>query len=141
MENDILYWKSLEKKAKQEVKRLSSPIMTDYDLMPRVFELFCSAGNYSQSYISCKKNWTKEYLAGKFIMVVVKLYHPGYLANKKMPANLRKKLSESIRKNGPDISNIYTKVVYQYENIKSLRERVDYLYEKVLEGLREDRLL
>lgn len=141
MDHDILYWKNLETKAKQEIKKLSVPTITDYDLIPRVFELFCSAGNYSQSYLESKKNWRKEYLAGKFVMVAIKLYHPGYLANKKMPNNLRRKLSQQIHKQESDISNIYTKVAYQYENIKSLRCQVDYLYEKVLESLSEDGLL
>lgn len=113
-------------------QELSEPVLYDYLLIEEIYE------------------WFKEILSGltlppcidsptqrkKFIFIVLFLYSPSTLAGGKMKVGLRDKISEVTGCTGSLISHNCEDVTFFYQQYKSHRQDIDYLYIEILNRLK-----
>ena len=111
---------------------LSTPILDDYSLIGDIYE------------------WFKEILSGlalppciesptqrkKFIFIILFLYSPSTLAGGKMKVGLRDKLAEVTNCTVSLISHNCEDVTFFYQQYKSHRQDIDYLYTEIINRLK-----
>lgn len=113
-------------------QELSQPMLHDYSLIEEIY------------------GWFKEILAGlalppyvdsptqrkKFIFIILFLYSPSALAGGKMKIGLRDKIAEVTGCTGSLISHNCEDVTFFYQQYKSHRQDIDYLYTEILNRLK-----
>ena len=113
-------------------QELSEPVLYDYSLIEEIYE------------------WFKEILSGltlppcvdsptqrkKFIFIVLFLYSPSALAGGKMKVGLRDKISEVTGCTGSLISHNCENVTFFYQQYKSYRQDIEYLYTEIIKRLK-----
>lgn len=113
-------------------QELSEPMLHDYSLLEEIY------------------GWFKEILSGvtlppdadsptqrkKFIFIVLFLYSPSTLAGGKMKVGLRNKIAEVTGCTGTLISHNCEDVTFFYQQYKSHRQDIDYLYTEIVNRLK-----
>lgn len=113
-------------------QELSEPVLYDYSLIEEIYE------------------WFKEILSGhtlppcidsptqrkKFIFIVLFLYSPSALAGGKMKVGLRDKIAEVTGCTGSLISHNCENVTFFYQQYKSYRQDIEYLYTEIVNRLK-----
>ncbi len=113
-------------------QELSEPMLHDYSLLEEIY------------------GWFKEVLSGvtlppdvdsptqrkKFIFIVLFLYSPSTLAGGKMKVGLRNKIAEVTGCTGTLISHNCEDVTFFYQQYKSHRQDIDYLYTEIVNRLK-----
>lgn len=113
-------------------QELSEPMLHDYSLLEEIY------------------GWFKEVLSGvtlppdadsptqrkKFIFIVLFLYSPSTLAGGKMKVGLRNKIAEVTGCTGTLISHNCEDVTFFYQQYKSHRQDIDYLYTEIVNQLK-----
>lgn len=113
-------------------QELSQPMLYDYSLIGEIY------------------GWFKEILLGlalppcvdsptqrkKFIFIILFLYSPSTLAGGKMKVGLRDKIAEVTGCTGSLISHNCEDVTFFYQQYKSHRQEIDYLYTEILNRLK-----
>lgn len=113
-------------------QELAKPMLHDYSLIGEIY------------------GWFKEVLSGlafppfvdsptqrkKFIFIILFLYSPSTLAGGKMKVGLRDKIAEVTGGTGSLISHNCEDVTLFYQQYKSYRQDIDYLYIEILNRLK-----
>ena len=113
-------------------QELSEPLLHDYSLIEEIY------------------SWFKEMLSGlllppcvdsptqrkKFIFIILFLYSPSALAGGKMKVGLRDKIAEVTGCTGSLISHNCEDVTFFYQQYKSHRQDIDYIYTEIVNRLK-----
>lgn len=114
-------------------QELSSPILTDFTLIPEIYEWFREI----LSDADCPLNPESVTQRKKFLFIVLFLFAPSVLADGRLPNGIRAELSKVFPEISPCvISNNIADVPFIYQNYKDFRQDIDYLYTEIVKRLR-----
>ncbi len=117
---------------------LSKPILSDIDTIPEVYRWFLELIEIS----NCPSRPESSALRKKFIFIVLLIYAPAVLAGGRMPLGLREKIGSVFNlKDHTFISHNIENVVFLYQNYKSFRREIDYLYTEIIGRLKIEGLI
>lgn len=117
---------------------LSSPILSDLGLISELYKWFAEILS-NMDFPPCLESVTQR---KKFLFIILFLYSPSTLAGGKMLCGLRDKLCEVTNITSKStISDNCADVVFMYQNYKSFRKDIDYLYTEVLNRLKVKELI
>ena len=111
---------------------LSTPILHDYELISEIYEWFKEL----LSEQPLPPNVNSPIQRKKFIFIVLFLYSPRTLAGGKMKVGLRDKIAEVTGCTNTLISHNIDDVTFFYQQYKSHRKDIDYLYTEIVKRLR-----
>lgn len=113
-------------------RELAKPLLSDLSLVPVIYEWFKEilANQDFPSRID------SPYQRKKFIFIILFLFSPSTLAGGKMKVGLRDKIAEVTSCTGSLISHNREDVTFFYQQYKSHRQDIDYLYTEILNRLK-----
>lgn len=110
--------------AKRE-KELSTPKLTDLELIPTIFKWFCELLKENKSK---KKDYQTEKYQ-KFIFIILFLYTPNTLAGGKIRRGVRDKLAEVLGYKSPTaISNFSSSIMFVYKTYDEYQADINRVY-------------
>lgn len=116
---------------------LAAPLLNDLNLIPEIYNWFAEF-LLEMTFPPCLDSVTQR---KKFIFIILFLYSPSTLAGGKMLTGLRDKISEATGVYSKStISDNCVDVVFMYQNYKSFRKDIDYLYTKITDRLKVEEL-
>lgn len=108
-------------------QELSSPILTDFTLIPEIYEWFREILSNPESVTQRKK----------FLFIVLFLFAPSVLAGGRLPNGIRAEISGVFPDVSPCvISNNIADVSFIYQQYKDFRQDIEYLYNQILKILK-----
>ena len=116
-------------------QELSSPILTDFTLIPEIYDWFKDllAG------MDCPESVTQR---KKFLFIVLFLFAPSVLAGGRLPNGIRAEISGVFPDVSPCvISNNIADVSFIYQQYKDFRQDIEYLYNQIIERLKNKGLI
>ena len=114
-------------------QELSSPILTDFTLIPEIYEWFREI----LSDADCPPNPESVTQRKKFIFIILYLFSPSSLAGGKMTAGLREEMSRVLGvQSKSTISDNCADVVFLYQNYGDFSGDIEYLYTEIVNRLR-----
>lgn len=112
---------------------LSSPILTDFGLIPEVYSWFKEI----LSERSCPPNIESVTQRKKFLFIILFLFAPSVLAGGRLPNGIRAEIAHVFPDVSPCvISNNIADVSFIYQQYKDFRQEIEYLYSHILEKLK-----
>lgn len=112
---------------------LSSPILTDFGLIPEVYSWFKKI----LSERSCPPNIENVTQRKKFLFIVLFLFAPSVLAGGRLPNGIRAEIAGVFPDVSPCvISNNIADVSFIYQQYKDFRQDIEYLYNQIVEILK-----
>lgn len=112
---------------------LSSPILTDFGLIPEVYSWFKEI----LSERSCPPNIESVTQRKKFLFIILFLFAPSVLAGGRLPNGIRAEISCVFPDVSPCvISNNIADVSFIYQQYKDFRQDIEFIYNQVLERLK-----
>lgn len=115
-------------------RELSSPRLTDPDLIPEIYEWFRSALPEADAASSSDTPIRRR----EFLLIVLALFAPCALAGDRLPNGIRSALSAALPNVSPCvISNSIADATFFYRHYKEFRQETDRLYIHILERLKE----
>lgn len=112
---------------------LSSPILTDFGLIPEVYSWFKEI----LSERSCPPNIESVTQRKKFLFIILFLFAPSVLAGGRLPNGIRAEIAHVFPDVAPCvISNNIADVAFIYQQYKDFRQEIEYLYNQILERLK-----
>lgn len=119
----------------EEETKLSVPTLVDRSQMLRVKEVIFDILKES----GCPVQGSIAQIRRKFVFVVLYLYSPSTLAGGKMPDGLRESIASALGIQAKSsISNDFPDTVFQYEHYTDFRSDVHYIYDRLIEQLRNE---
>lgn len=107
---------------------LSRPTLTDYSMLPYIYECFAGTCQPSKPVSPADRM--------KFLFIALFLYAPSSLAGRKMPDGLRAALSSLFPSLSPCVlSNNKKQAVFFYEIYKRYGEELDAAYRIIMQSL------
>lgn len=117
---------------------LSSPILTDFELIPEVYSWFKEI----LSERSCPPNIESVTQRKKFLFIILFLFAPSVLAGGRLPNGIRAEISHVFPDVSPCvISNNIADVAFIYQQYKDFRQEIEYLYSRIVEQLKIKELI
>lgn len=117
---------------------LSSPILTDFGLIPEVYSWFKEI----LSERSCPPNIESVTQRKKFLFIILFLFAPSVLAGGRLPNGIRAEISHVFPDVSPCvISNNIADVAFIYQQYKDFRQEIEYLYSRIVEQLKIKELI
>lgn len=117
---------------------LSSPILTDFELIPEVYSWFKEI----LSERSCPPNIESVTQRKKFLFIILFLFAPSVLAGGKMKSGLREKLAMVLKiQSKSTISDNISSIVFIYQNYPTFRKDIEHLYIRIIERLKIKELI
>lgn len=114
-------------------QELSSPILTDFTLIPEIYEWFREI----LSDADCPPNPESVTQRKKFLFIVLFLFAPSVLAGGRLPNGIRAEISGVFPDVSPCvISNNIADVSFIYQQYKDFRQDIEYLYNQIVERLK-----
>lgn len=113
-------------------QELSEPVLHDYSIIGVVYEWFREILS-GLSLPPCVDSPTQR---RKFIFIVLFLYSPSTLAGGKMKVGLRDKIAEVTGCTGSLISHNCEDVTFFYQQYRSYRQDIDFLYTEIVNRLK-----
>lgn len=118
---------------------LSSPILTDFGLIPEVYSWFKEILSERSS---CPPNIESVTQRKKFLFIILFLFAPSVLAGGRLPNGIRAEISSVFPDVSPCvISNNIADVSFIYQQYKDFRQEIEYLYKQVVEKLKAKELI
>ena len=119
-------------------QELASPILTDLSLIPEIYgwfkELFAG--------MDCPPNPESVTQRKKFLFIVLFLFAPSVLAGGRLPNGIRAEIAGVFPDVSPCvISNNIADVSFIYQQYKDFRQDIEYLYNQILERLKNKGLI
>lgn len=126
-----------QEELRQAVQRegsLCTPILTDYDLIPTLHQIFCDLSqDVSASSVDRRK---------MFIFIIQYLYAPRNLFGYKMPRGLRKMISKVVNLYSVSpISRGAYETMHHYQVYSQFRNEVNRIFDGMVERMREEGIL
>lgn len=117
---------------------LSSPILTDLSLIPKLYTWFKEILSES----TCPPNIESVTQRKKFLFIILFLFAPSVLAGGRLPNGIRAEISGVFPDVSPCvISNNIADVSFIYQRYKDFRQEIEYLYNQILERLKVKELI
>lgn len=113
-------------------QELSEPILHDYSLIGEIYGWFKEV----LSKLTFPPYVDSPTQRKKFIFIILFLYSPSALAGGKMKVGLRDKIAEVTGCTGSLISHNCEDVTFFYQQYKSHRQDIDYLYTEIINRLK-----
>lgn len=113
-------------------QELSEPVLHDYSIIGMIYQLFKEI-LLAMPLPPCVDSPTQR---KKFIFIILFLYSPSTLAGRKMKVGLRDKIAEVTGCKGSLISHNCEDVTFFYQQYKSYRQDIDYLYTEIVNRLK-----
>lgn len=111
---------------------LSTPTLHDYELIGEIYEWFKEL----LSEQPLPPNINSPIQRKKFIFIVLFLFSPSTLAGGKMKVGLRDKIADVTGCTNTLISHNLDDVMFFYQQYKSHRQDIDYIYTEIVKRLR-----
>lgn len=105
--------------ASRKEHRLLIPRMTDYDLIPEIYDK-CKALGIS-----------KEFFRRVFVLVIISLYSPKSLVGHKLNEGLRDRIADLFNCERSLVSHLMRNTVFWYKNDKAYQDMVDLALEEL----------
>lgn len=119
-------------------QELSLPILTDLSLIPEIYDWFKEVLS-GMDYPSNPESVTQR---KKFLFIVLFLFAPSVLAGGRLPNGIRAEISDVFPDVSPCvISNNIADVSFIYQQYKDFRQDIEYLYNQILERLKNKGLI
>lgn len=119
-------------------QELSLPILTDLSLIPEIYDWFKEVLS-GMDYPSNPESVTQR---KKFLFIVLFLFAPSVLAGGRLPNGIRTEISGVCPDVSPCvISNNIADVSFIYQQYKDFRQDIEYLYNQILERLKNKGLI
>lgn len=116
---------------------LSQPLLSDMNLIQEIYKWFAEFLS-EMTFPPYLDSVTQR---KKFIFIILFLYSPSTLAGGKMLTGLRDIISEVTGVcSKSTISDNCVDVVFMYQNYRSFRKDIDYLYTKIIDRLKVEEL-
>lgn len=113
------------KDAKIAKRRICAPMLTDYDTLPNLWQLFCDTIGKQDGGGTIDKQ--------KFIFIVQYLYAPTNLFGEKMPRLLRHELTKITGiKSGSVITRYCRNSLFYYKNYAKFKNDVDRIFSEIV---------
>lgn len=119
-------------KLSEREQKLNKPLLSDLSLIPMIYEWFKKILEDRDF----PPNPDSPHQRKKFIFIILFLYSPSTLAGGKMKVGLRNKIAEVTGCTGSLISHNCGDVTFFYQQYKSHRQDIDYLYTQILNQLK-----
>lgn len=117
---------------------LSSPILTDFGLIPEVYSWFKEI----LSERSCPPDIESVTQRKKFLFIILFLFAPSVLAGGRLPNGIRAEIAHVFPDVSPCvISNNIADVAFIYQQYKDFRQEIEYLYSRIVEQLKIKELI
>lgn len=119
-------------------QELASPILTDLSLIPEIYDWFKEllAG------MDCPPNLESVTQRKKFLFIVLFLFAPSVLAGGRLPNGIRAEIAGVFPDVSPCvISNNIADVSFIYQQYKDFRQDIEYLYNQIIERLKNKELI
>ena len=119
-------------------QELSLPILTDLSLIPEIYDWFKEVLS-GMDYPSNPESVTQR---KKFLFIVLFLFAPSVLAGGRLPNGIRAEIAGVFPDVSPCvISNNIADVSFIYQQYKDFRQDIEYLYNQILERLKNKGLI
>lgn len=119
-------------------QELSLPILTDLSLIPEIYGWFKEVLS-EMDYPPNPESVTQR---KKFLFIVLFLFAPSVLAGGRLPNGIRAEISGVFPDVSPCvISNNIADVSFIYQQYKDFRQDIEYLYNQILERLKNKGLI
>ena len=119
-------------------QELSSPVLTDFNLITEVYSWFKEI----LSDTGCHPNIESVTQRKKFLFIVLFLFAPSVLAGGRLPNGIRAEIARVFPDVSPCvISNNIADVSFIYQQYKDFRQDIEYLYNQILERLKNKGLI
>ncbi|MFV0587469.1 hypothetical protein [Bacteroides reticulotermitis] len=113
----------------KEEKRLLTPILSDYSMIPKVYGWFSEVLTGMGITPDIKSDSQRK----KFLLIIMKLYSPQRLSGGRMQPFLRKAIQKLFSNISAPIVSIDTgKVLFYYKTYESDRKTIDEIYDKIM---------
>lgn len=125
--------RELKSRLSERENELSSPILTDFSLIPELYSWFKEllAG------MACPPNPDSVTQRKKFLFIVLFLFAPSVLAGGRLPNGIRAEIAGVFPDVSPCvISNNIADVSFIYQQYKDFRQDIEFIYNQVLERLK-----
>ena len=112
----------------QQIKELSAPILTDFNLVPKLHKLFLET-------FANHKEVNTVYYRKKFLWVILFLYFPETLAGiERLPLGIRPILAKCFNLNSKNtISDNLDGLMQLYNTYRDFRRHTSIFYERIME--------
>ena len=130
----------LEQKSRlsEREQELSSPVLCDTSLIPQIYSWFKEI----LSDTGCPPNIESVTQRKKFLFIVLFLFAPSVLAGGRLPNGIRAEISGVFPDVSPCvISNNIADVSFIYQQYKDFRQDIEYLYNQIIERLKNKGLI
>ena len=119
-------------------QELSSPVLTDFNLITEVYSWFKEI----LSDTGCSPNIESVTQRKKFLFIILFLFAPSVLAGGRLPNGIRAEIARVFPDVSPCvISNNIADVSFIYQQYKDFRQDIEYLYNQILERLKNKGLI
>ena len=119
-------------------QELSSPVLCDTSLIPQIYSWFKEI----LSDTGCPPNIESVTQRKKFLFIVLFLFAPSVLAGGRLPNGIRAEIAGVFPDVSPCvISNNIADVSFIYQQYKDFRQDIEYLYNQILERLKNKGLI
>ena len=117
---------------------LSSTILTDLKLIPEIYTWFKEILSTANIHINSDNVSQRK----KFLFIVLFLFAPSVLAGGRLPNGIRAEISGVFPDVSPCvISNNIADVSFIYQQYKDFRQDIEYLYNQIIERLKNKGLI
>lgn len=125
--------RELKTKLTEREQKLATPLLTDLNLIRVIYKWYCEINGHC----GLPERRAGSCFRQKFIFIILLLYSPKTLAGDKIAKGIRNVLADLLGLRAPTgISNLCADVTFFYNNYKTYREDIDYLYAEITNRLK-----
>ena len=116
----------------RELSDLTNPIIKDYNQISDVYGIFADD-------LTRNPNSRLDSIESRriFILIIMRLFCPSVFVGRKLKHGIRDKMASILGCEASVISHDFKNLTFHYKKYRHFRERVDSIYESIMETLSE----